>query len=95
MFGRITHFRGDASRLDEMVSRLPAIRDQIAQIEGGLANYAMWNDDGSGVAVALYSDEATANAATPQIQAIWGGLSDLLLAPPEIKSYTHAEQMRD
>ena len=95
MFGRITHFKGDASRLDEMVSRIPAIRDQISQIAGGIANYAMWNEDGSGVAVAIYEDEAAANAAGPQIQAVWGGLADLLVAPPEILSYSHAERMRD
>ncbi|MEO9827177.1 MAG: hypothetical protein ABJF50_22475 [Paracoccaceae bacterium] len=95
MYGRITHFKGDAARLDEMVSRIPAIREKLRDIAGGVANYAMWNDDGTGVAIAIYESEDAANAAVPQIQTIWGGLSDLLIAPPEIVSYAHAENTRD
>ena len=54
----------------------------------------MWNDDGTGVAIAVYDSEASANAAVPQIQEIWGVLADLLVAPPEIVSYAHAENTR-
>ncbi len=95
MFGRITKFQGDPARLDEMVGRIPDIRAGVNQIAGGVANWAMWNDDGSGVAIAVYEDEAAAIAAGPQIQAIWGGLADLLTAPPEVTSYSHAEKTRD
>ena len=94
MYGRITHFKSDPTRLDEMVGRIPAIREQLRAIEGGVANYAMWNDDGTGVAIAVYDSEASANAAVPHIQSIWGGLADLLVAPPEIVSYAHAENTR-
>ena len=95
VFGRITHFKSNPARMDEMIARLPAIREQIGRIKGGVANYAMWNDDGTGAAVAIYADEAAANAAGPQIQAIWGGLADLLVAPPEILSFSQAENLRD
>ncbi len=95
MYGRVTRFQGDPSRMAEMESRIPDIKAQISKIEGGIANYAMWNNDGSGVAVAIYPDEATANAAQTHIQKIWGGLADLLTAAPEITSYSRAEQMRN
>ena len=94
MYGRITHFKGDPARLDEMTSRIPAIREKLQEIAGGVANYAMWNNDGVGAAVAVYESEDAANAAVPQIQAIWGGLADLLVAPPEIVSYANAENTR-
>ncbi|MBT8413167.1 MAG: hypothetical protein KJO30_02455 [Boseongicola sp.] len=94
MYGRITHFKGDPARLDGMVGRILAIREQLKAIHGGAANYAMWNDDGTGVAIAVYDSEASANAAVPQIQEIWGVLADFLVAPPEIVSYAHAENTR-
>jgi hypothetical protein len=78
-----------------MVGRIPAIREKLKEIEGGVANYAMWNDDGTGVAIAIYESEAAATAAGPHIQTIWGGLADLLIAPPEIVSYAHAENTRE
>jgi hypothetical protein len=90
----MTHFKGDAARLQEMVDRIPAISARVREIEGGIANWAMWNDDGTGVAIAVYESEAAANAATAKIQEIWGGLADLLVAPPEIVSYTHAAKTR-
>ncbi|NNF79075.1 MAG: hypothetical protein HKN05_13690 [Rhizobiales bacterium] len=52
------------------------------------------NDDGTGVAIALYEDEAAANAAVPHIQAVCAGLADFLTAPPEIISYTKAQKNR-
>ncbi len=95
MFARMTKFQSDPARLEEMVARIPDIRAGVSQISGGVANWAMWNDDGAGYAVAIYEDEAAANAATPQIQAIWGGLADLLTAPPEVTSFSSAEKIRD
>ena len=94
MYGRVTHFKSDPNRIDEMTGHLPAIRDKLAAIEGGVANWAMWNPDGTGIAVAIYVDETAADAAVPQIQDVWAGIAEFLLAPPEIVSYGHAEKMR-
>lgn len=95
MFGRITKFQSDPARLEEMTARIPDIRNATSAINGSVANWAMWNDDGSGVAIAVYDSEAAADAATPQIQAIWGGLSEYLTAPPEVMNYAHAEKTRN
>ena len=95
MFGRITKFQSDPARLDEMVAKIPHIRAATSAIEGSVANWAMWNEDGSGVAIAVYESEAAADAATAQIQAIWGGLADYLTAPPEVTNYAHAEKTRN
>lgn len=73
---------------------IPGIRDKVSAIEGGIANWAIWNDDGGGMAVAIYESEDAANAAMAQIQAIWGGMAELLMAPPEVMSFTSAENMR-
>ena len=59
MYARITKFQSDPAKLEEMVSRIPAIREQIAAIDG-VANWAMWNEDGTGMAMAIYEDEAAA-----------------------------------
>ena len=93
MYARITKFQSDPAKLEEMVSRIPAIREQIAAIDGE-ANWAMWNEDGTGMAMAIYEDEAAANAAMEQIQQVWGGLADLLTAPPEVLSFSNATKMR-
>ena len=89
----MTHFKGDPARLDEMTSRLDEIREKLKAIEGGVANWAVWNDDASGVAFAVYDSEA-AEAATPHIQGVWAGLADLLIAPPDVVSYSTAEKLR-
>ena len=94
MYGRITHFKADPARLDEMVARIPTIRQEIASIAGGVVNWAMWNEDGTGATIAVYENEAVAEAATPQIQAIWGGMVELLTEPPQIASFTSAEDLR-
>ncbi len=94
MFVRMTHFQCDPANLSDMVSRIDGIKEQLQDIAGGVQNWAVWNDDGTGVAFAVYEDEAAADAAGGQIQAIWGGLADLLTAPPEVKSYSNAARMR-
>ena len=94
MYARMTKFRTTPENVATMEDRIPGIKDHVAKIAGGIANYAVWNEDGTGYAVAIYEDEAAADAATPQIQQIWGGLADLLAEPPEITSYARVEQMR-
>ncbi len=94
MHARVTRFQCDAARLDEMVAMIPAVREQVSAISGGTANWAVWNDDGSGMAIAIYESEAAAAAAQPQIQQVWAGLAQLLTAPPEVMAFSNAENMR-
>jgi len=94
MYGRLTRFQIKPEYLNELVARLPQIRGLISQIPRGVANYAFWNEDGSGVAIAVYEDEVAAEAASEQIAAIWGGLAPMLAGPPVMESYSSAESMR-
>jgi len=59
-----------------------------------LVQYGAWNDDGSGVVAAIYESEDDADAAWPQIQAIWGKLSGLLTGTPEVQTFNNVQKMR-
>jgi len=95
MHARITRFQIKSEHLSDVVARIPKIREMTSRIPGGVLNYAVWNDDGSGATFAIYEDKEAADAAGPQIAEIWGGLKDALSAPPVFESYTNAESVRD
>ena len=94
MHARITRFKIRPEALNTVVEGLPEVRNAIGKIAGGVANYALWNDDGTGVAIAIYESESFADAARDQIEAIWAGMSQAMLEPPVFDSYTHAENLR-
>ena len=95
MFARTTQFKLKSGMLEAVTSEFPNIRAQTSQIEGGICNYAMWNEDGAGMTVAIYESAAAAEAAGPKIAAIWGGLADYLAEPPVFSSFTTAANMRE
>lgn len=95
MHGRITRFNIKAEFIEEVTSRIPQIRTMTSAIPGGVFNYVFWNDDGSGVAVAIYENIQASDAANAQISEIWGGLAPMLSAPPTIEAYANVESMRN
>jgi len=94
MHARITRFKIKPEALSSVVEGLPRIREATSKIAGGVANYAVWNDDGTGAAIAIYESEAFAEAARDQIEAIWTGMAEALLEPPVFETYAHAESLR-
>ena len=80
MFARTTAYRMNPDSEDKVLAMLDDIRTEIAKLDGLILTYTMWNDDGTGQTVAIYESEAAANAATPVIQQVWGGLANHLLA---------------
>lgn len=93
MYARISSYQCDPSRLDEMTAKLDTIRSQINAIAGVVDVYNAWRADGRGVTTAIYENEAAANAATPQVQAIWSDMADLLTGAPEVETYDNVEHL--
>lgn len=92
MFTRITAWNG--SDTDALRPNIEAKREQIMSVPGIVSCQVVWNDDGSGITVAVYESEAAANASTAQIQAIWSDLGHLFTAPPETATYSEVIEMR-
>lgn len=93
MYARISSFQCDPSRLEELTAKLGEIKAQINDIAGVVEVYSAWRADGHGVTTAIYESEAAANGAMPQVQAIWGGMADLLTGPPQIEGYDSVERL--
>ncbi len=93
MYARVTTYRFDPARHDEMVAKIDGIKAQVAEISGVVHIYTAWRLDGNGVTTSIYENQAAADAATEQVRAIWGGLADLLAGPPNIESYDNVARM--
>ena len=94
MYTRISQFNFQEHRLDEMVSRLDEIGKQLNSIDGMVETYVFWESSGSGSSIAIYRDQAAAEAASETIQSIWSGLMDLLTGPPTLSAYSHGWHLR-
>ena len=91
MFVRMSSWKGN----DPAAVR-PSVegkREQMMAIPGMVSCQVFWNADGSGVTLAVYESETAANAAAPQIQAIWSDLASILAAPPETVTYSEVINM--
>ncbi len=93
MYARITTYQADPAKLDDMVSKLEEPKAQINTISGLVDVYSVWRSDGQGVTVAIYEDQEAAEAATSQVQAIWGGMMEYLTAAPQAETYDGVEHM--
>ena len=92
MFTRITTWHGNDT--DTVRSSVEAKREQIMSVPGIVSCHVAWNEDGSGVTVAVYASEAAAKASTAQIQAIWSDLASLFTTPPKTVTFSDAIEMR-
>ncbi len=87
MYARITTYQCDPARLDDLTAKLDGIRAQVRAISGVVDVYSAWRADGNGVTTAIYESQAAAEAATPQVQAIWADLADILVGSPNAETY--------
>ncbi len=94
MYTRITQFNINAAKLDEMVSRLGGIGDQLKSIDGMVETYVVWDSTGTCSSIAIYRDKDAAEAASETIQSIWGGLKDMLTGPPTPTVYPEVWHVR-
>jgi quinol monooxygenase YgiN len=87
MYARITTYQCDPARLDDLTAKLDEIKAQVKAISGVVEAYSAWRADGNGITAAIYENQAAAEAATPQVQAIWANLADLLVGSPNAETY--------
>ena len=87
MYARITTYQCDPARLDDLTAKLDEIKAEVKAIPGVVDVYSAWRADGNGVTGAIYESQAAAEAATPQVKAIWANLADLLIGGPNAEAY--------
>lgn len=93
MYARLTSYRCDPARLDELTATLEGIRADIKAISGLVDVYSVWRGDGQGVTVAIYDSQASAEAAAEQVAGIWSKVADLLVGAPNPQTYENVEQL--
>ncbi|MGI9482883.1 MAG: hypothetical protein ACR2OR_11070 [Hyphomicrobiales bacterium] len=93
MYARVTTFHADPARLDEMVATIEGLKADVKAIAGVVEVYSAWRADGHGVTTAIYESQEAAEASTPQVQAIWGGLVGYLTAPPQATTFENVEHL--
>jgi hypothetical protein len=87
MYARITSFRVDPARLDELPAKITQLSHLIKALPGMLDARAAWRADGQGVVVATYESREHAEAAMRRLQVIWGSIADLLIDAPRTDVY--------
>jgi hypothetical protein len=90
MYARVIKFYIDPAQREHAQAALDGIAKNLPGIPGLQYALAVWNDDGTGIYTALYHSKAEAEAALPQIQALWSGIAGYLVKEPEITPYDNA-----
>jgi hypothetical protein len=93
MYARVTTIQADPARLGELPAKLKEMSPAAKALPGVVDVYAVWRGDGQGVVMAIYNSKADADAAAPQIQALWGNLAGLLKGAPNANAYDNVEQI--
>ena len=86
MYLRVTTYGFDENRFDEfLVKADETLRDNLKAIAGLDSVHSCRIGEGQGMIVASYDSEASALAAQPRIQAIFGEMAEFMTSPPEVK----------
>ena len=86
MFIRVTTYGFDESRLDEALEKMDVtIRDDLKAITGLQSIDECRIGEGQGMIIASYDSEASAVAAQPKVQEIFGKMAEYMTSPPEVK----------
>ncbi|MDH3691447.1 MAG: hypothetical protein OEU36_18560 [Gammaproteobacteria bacterium] len=88
MYARVTKFSMNMQKFEESMNLLEEIRGQINAIPGLISIvHTVQRDTGNGMTVAVYPDEAVANAALETVKGIWGRFAEFMTGPPEMTGY--------
>ncbi|NJO22963.1 MAG: hypothetical protein HC868_08445 [Sphingomonadales bacterium] len=93
MYARVTSFKVDASRLDELPAKIKQMQPLVRALPGIVDIYIAWRADGQGAVTAIYRTKAEADVAVARIQALWGALAGLLQAAPRTDAYDTVEHV--
>ena len=70
MYARVTTFKVDPARLQELPAKIKEMGPRAKALPGMVDAYAAWRGDGQGVVVALYRSKEDADRAVARIQAL-------------------------
>ena len=85
MYLRVTTYGFDENRFDEfLVKADETLRDNLKAIAGLDSVHSCRIGEGQGMIVASYASEASAVAAQPRIQAVFGEMAEFMTSPPEV-----------
>jgi quinol monooxygenase YgiN len=87
MYARITTFKVDPARLDDLAAKIGEMAPRAKALPGLVDAYCSWRGDGQGVMVAVYRSKADADAAVGRIQALFGSVVGLLSGAPNTDTY--------
>ena len=88
LYARVSRYRMKPESFDEALRMVDAMKPQIKAIPGIQDWLNMGRTaDGEGVVIALYENEAAAEAALPRAREIWAQFADHLMAEPETEGY--------
>jgi hypothetical protein len=76
-----------------MELKLEEIKGQIKSIAGIVDVYSAWRSDGHGVGMAIYVSQEAAEAASEQVQVIWGDMADFLTGAPGAEAYDNVAHL--
>ena len=93
MYARVTSFKVDSSRLDELPAKIKEMRPLVRALPGVVDIYIAWRGDGQGAVTAIYRTKADADVAVARIQVLWGALAGLLQAAPRTDAYDIVEHV--
>ena len=93
MFARVTTYKADPQKLEEMAAEIEGLKPQIKSIPGVVDIFSAWQSNGDGMSMAIYESQTAAEASASQVKAIWAGLSEYLIAAPEISTYENVKHL--
>jgi hypothetical protein len=93
MYARVTSFKVDPARLDELPAKIKQMQPLAKALPGIIDIYAAWRSDGQGVVTSIYRSKADADAAVARIQALWGTFASLLASAPHTDTYDTVEHV--
>jgi len=93
MYTRITSFKVNAASLSALPAKVKEMSAGAKALPGIVDIYVSWRADGQGVVTSVYKDKPSADSATAQIAAIWGGLAGMLTAAPTTEAYDTVEHL--
>ncbi|MEM8632050.1 MAG: hypothetical protein AAGF74_12500 [Pseudomonadota bacterium] len=82
MFARVTQFKMKAGTRDAATALMHELKPRIMGLDGMHQFINVMNDDGSGYVVSIVKDEATSDANSPQVMALWQEFADMLEGVP-------------
>lgn len=94
MYLRVTTFKVDPDRLQELARRVADMTRLARVIPGLVSSHVAWRADGQGTVIGVYESQEHAIAATRRIQAMWGVMASLVSEAPRVDAYDVVTPMR-